>query len=199
MAVRIAVLASGGGTNLQAIIDFMSARGALAAGRVVLVASNRQNAGALDRARTASISAEVFDASDDGSSLFSLLEQHAVGLVVLAGYLKRIPPKVIRTYHRRIINVHPGLLPDFGGPGMYGGKVHAAVIAAGARSTGVTAHFVDDEFDRGLRIAEWRISVRDDDTPESLATRVLRVEHLVYPRVVDMVAALNDSNYFADF
>jgi len=199
MAVRIAVLASGGGTNLQAIIDFMAARGALAAGRVVLVASNRQNAGALDRARTASISAEVFDASDDGSSLLSLLEQHAVGLVVLAGYLKRIPPKVIRAYHRRIINVHPGLLPDFGGPGMYGGKVHAAVIAAGARSTGVTAHFVDDEFDHGPRIAEWRIPVMEDDTPESLATRVLRVEHLVYPRVVDMVAALNDSNYFADF
>ncbi len=199
MAVSIAVLASGGGTNLQAIIDFIAARGALAAGRVVLVASNRQNAGALDRARTASISAEVFDASDDGSSLLSLLEQHAVGLVVLAGYLKRIPPKVIRAYHRRIINVHPGLLPDFGGPGMYGGKVHAAVIAAGARSTGVTAHFVDDELDHGPRIAEWRIPVRDDDTPESLATRVLRVEHLVYPRVVDMVAALNDNNYVADF
>ncbi|MGI9044814.1 MAG: phosphoribosylglycinamide formyltransferase [Gemmatimonadaceae bacterium] len=199
MAVRIAVLASGGGTNLQAIIDFIAARGALAAGRVVLVASNRQNAGALDRGRTASISAEAFDASDDGSSLLSLLEKHAVGLVVLAGYLKRIPPKVIRTYHRRIINVHPGLLPDFGGPGMYGGKVHAAVIAAGARSTGVTAHFVDDELDHGPRIAVWRIPVMEDDTPESLATRVLRVEHLVYPRVVDMVAALNDSNYFADF
>ncbi len=199
MAVRIAVLASGGGTNLQAIIDFTAARGALAAGRVVLVASNRQNAGALDRARTASISAEVFDAADDGTSLLSLLEKHAVGLVVLAGYLKRIPPAVIRSYHRRIINVHPGLLPDFGGPGMYGGKVHAAVIAAGARSTGVTAHFVDDEFDHGPRIAEWRIPVMEDDTPESLATRVLRVEHIVYPRVVDMVAALNDSNYFADF
>jgi len=199
MAVRIAVLASGGGTNLQAIIDFIAARGALAAGRVVLVASNKQNAGALDRARTASIAAEVFDPSDDGSSLLSLLEQHGAGLVVLAGYLRRIPPKVIRAYHRRILNVHPGLLPEFGGAGMYGGKVHAAVIAAGVRSTGVTAHFVDDEFDRGPRIAEWRIPVMEDDTPESLATRVLRVEHIVYPRVVDMVAALNDSNYFADF
>jgi folate-dependent phosphoribosylglycinamide formyltransferase PurN len=82
---------------------------------------------------------------------------------------------------------------------MYGGKVHAAVIAAGALSTGVTVHFVDEELDRGPRIAEWRIPVLEDDTPESLATRVLRVEHIVYPRVVDMVAALNDSNYFADF
>lgn len=199
MTVRVGVLASGGGTNLQAILDYNSARRDLASTRVVIVGSNRQGAGALDRARAAAIPAEVFDANDDGTGLLDLLQRHDVQLVVLAGYLKRVPPTVIRAYHRRMINVHPGLLPEFGGAGMYGARVHAAVIASGARTTGVTAHFVDDEFDHGPRIAEWRIPVRDSDTPESLAARVLRVEHIVYPRVLDLVASLNDSNFFADF
>lgn len=199
MTVRIAVLASGGGTNLQAILDYNAERGASAAGKVVLVASNKASAGALDRARRASIPAEVFDATDEGSALLSLLRAHDVGLVALAGYLKRIPPSVIHAYHRRMINIHPGLLPDFGGPGMYGAKVHAAVIAAGLSTTGVTAHFVDDELDHGPVIAEWRVAVRQGDTAEGLAARVLEVEHLLYPRVVDLVAALNAGKFFADF
>src|SRR3954463_6300759 len=117
---RIAVLASGGGTNLQAIIDFNARLGSRARGAVVLVASNRANAGALERARFHSIPAEVFDATDDGSSLLNLLQQFSVELLVLAGYLKRLPPKVISAYHAKIINIHPGLLPKFGGAGMYG-------------------------------------------------------------------------------
>src|SRR5688500_13334242 len=161
MAVRIAVLASGGGTNLQALIDFISDRGELAAGQVVLVASNRKDAGALDRAASAGIAAEVFDATDDGSSLMRALETHRIELLVLAGYMKRIPSIVIRAFHRRIINVHPGLLPEFGGSGMYGSRVHAAVLEAGARTTGVTAHFVDDEFDHGPLIARWLIPVHE--------------------------------------
>ena len=199
MPVRIAVLASGGGTNLQAMLDFNEQRGHLAAGRIVLVASNRPQAGALERARKVSIPAEVFVANDDGAALLGLLEAHRVELIVLAGYLRRIPPAVIRSFHRRIVNVHPGLLPEFGGAGMYGARVHEAVIASGARTTGVTAHFVDDEFDHGPRIAEWRIPVLEDDTAESLAARVLQVEHIVYPRVVDLVASLNDADFFADY
>ncbi len=199
MAARVGVLASGGGTNLQAILDFTAARGELSSTKVVLVASNRPGAGALDRARASSIPAEVFNANDDGTALIELLQRYDVQLVVLAGYLRRIPPAVTRKYPRRIVNVHPGLLPEFGGAGMYGARVHAAVIASGTRTTGVTAHFVDDEFDHGPRIAEWRIPVEESDTPESLAARVLRVEHIVYPRVVDLVASLNDSNFFADF
>ncbi len=199
MAVRVGVLASGGGTNLQAILDYNAERGALASTRVVMVGSNRPGAGALDRARSSAIPAEAFDAGDDGTVLLELLHRHGVQLVVLAGYVKRVPPVVIRAYHRRIINVHPGLLPEFGGAGMYGARVHAAVIASGARTTGVTAHFVDDDLDHGPRIAEWRIPVMESDTPESLAATVLRVEHIVYPRVVDLVASLNDSNFFADF
>jgi phosphoribosylglycinamide formyltransferase-1 len=199
MAVRVAVLASGSGTNLQAMIDYNLAKGSTAASQIVLVASNRASAGALDRARRHDIHAEVFDASDDGASLLALLRTHEIDLVVLAGYLRRLPPAVTSGWHRRIINIHPGLLPEFGGAGMYGARVHAAVIASGARTTGVTVHFVDDEYDHGPRIAEWRIPVREDDTPESLAARVLAVEHIVFPRVVDLVASLNERDFFADY
>ncbi|MEP6905534.1 MAG: phosphoribosylglycinamide formyltransferase [Gemmatimonadales bacterium] len=201
MVARIAVLASGGGSNLQAIIDYYAAitlQGE-AAGSVELVASNRANAGALDRARTAGISAETFEATDDGTALRNLLGKYSIDLVVLAGYLKRIPAAVIHAYHGRIINVHPGLLPDFGGPGMYGTRVHAAVLASGATSTGLTVHFVDDEYDHGPVIAQWRVRVKIDDTADSLAGRVLSAEHIVYPRVVDMVAALNGAGLTADF
>jgi len=199
MAVRIGVLASGGGTNLQAIIDYLAARADTASARIAVVAANRESAGALARARAASIPSEIFDATDDGTSLLDTLRRHSVDLVVLAGYMKKIPPSVIREYHRRMINIHPGLLPDFGGPGMYGAKVHAAVIAAGVRTTGVTVHFVDDQYDHGPTIAQWKIAVQDDDIPESLAARVLEVEHQVYPRIVEMVAALNERHFFADF
>ena len=198
MAARIAVLASGGGTNLQAIIDYYAGIGN-PAGSVVLVASNRAQAGALDRARAAGIPAEVFDATDDGTSLGTLLQRRSVELVVLAGYLKHIPVSIIRDYRGRIINIHPGLLPDFGGPGMYGARVHAAVLASGATTTGLTIHFVDDEYDHGPVIAQWRVRVKIDDTAESLAGRVLSAEHIVYPRVVDMVAALNSAGLTADF
>jgi len=199
MPQRIAVLASGTGTNLQAIIDFHEQRQAGNAGIVSLVAANRASAGALQRARDAGIPAEIFDATDDGTALLGLLERYSIDLVVLAGYLKRIPAGVIRRFSGRIVNVHPGLLPDFGGPGMYGARVHAAVLASGATMTGVTVHLVDDEFDHGPVIAQWRVRVRMDDTAETLANRVLAVEHLVYPRVVDMVAALNSSDSSSDF
>ena len=198
MGPRIAVLASGGGTNLQAIIDHYAALNTCA-GSIELVASNRDSAGALERAHAAGISAEAFDASDDGSALNDLLHRHSIDLVVLAGYLKHIPASVIKKYHGRIINIHPGLLPDFGGPGMYGARVHAAVLASGATSTGLTVHLVDDEYDHGPIIAQWRLRVKIDDTPESLAERVLSAEHIVYPRVVEMVAALTDSGLAADF
>ena len=199
MQVRIAVLASGGGTNLQAIIDFLSARGEDAPGRVVLVAANRADAPALARARAASLPAETFNAGDDGAELIALLRRYRIDLVVLAGYLKRVPPAATAAYKGRIINVHPGLLPEFGGAGMYGAKVHSAVIASKSRTTGVTAHFVDDEYDHGPVIAQWRVRVNDGDTPETLAARVLEVEHILYPRVVEMIAALHSRDFVADF
>ena len=192
MPTRIAVLASGRGSNLQAIIEHFDnlARERLA--KVVLVASNRAESPALIRAATASIDIANFDAADDGSQLLELLRKFRVDLVVLAGYLKRIPPTVIREYSGRILNIHPALLPAFGGEGMYGARVHEAVIASGARESGVTVHLVDNEYDRGPIVAQWRIPVEQSDTPETLAAKVLRVEHVVYPRVTEMVAILQN-------
>ena len=190
MPSRLAVLASGRGSNLQAIIDHFDSIARERIARVVLVASNRPDCPALLRAATASIDIASFDAADDGSALLDLLRRFRVDIVVLAGYLKRIPSSVVREYAGRIINVHPALLPAFGGEGMYGARVHEAVIASGAAESGVSVHLVDDEYDRGPVVAQWRVPVEKSDTPESLAARVLAVEHLVYPRVIEMVAVL---------
>jgi len=199
MTLRIGVLASGRGTNLQALIDHFSSLGENSPVRIELVASNKAGAMALERARNAGIQAETFDATDDGRALLDTLGKHNIDMVVLAGYMKRIPPAVVRQFHSRMVNIHPGLLPEFGGAGMYGAKVHQAVIASGARTTGVTVHFVDDEFDHGPVIAQWRIKVNDGDTAETLAARVLEVEHAIYPRAVEMIASLNERKLFADF
>jgi formyltetrahydrofolate-dependent phosphoribosylglycinamide formyltransferase len=190
MPSRIAVLASGRGSNLQAIIDHFDSLARERIAKVVLVASNRADSPALVRAATASIDIAHFDAGDDGSELLDLLRKSRVDLVVLAGYLKRIPPKVTREYSGRIMNIHPALLPAFGGEGMYGARVHEAVIASGAKESGVTVHLVDDDYDRGPIVAQWRVPVEPSDTPDSLAARVLAVEHVVYPRAVEMVAIL---------
>jgi phosphoribosylglycinamide formyltransferase-1 len=190
MPSRLAVLASGRGSNLQAIIDHFDDLAREQVAKVVLVASNRAESPALIRAATASIDIAHFNSADDGSELLALLRTFKIDLVVLAGYLKRIPPKVISEYAGRIMNIHPALLPSFGGEGMYGARVHEAVIASGARESGVTVHLVDDEYDRGPIVAQWRIPVNRSDTPESLAARVLDVEHTVYPRAVEMVAVL---------
>jgi phosphoribosylglycinamide formyltransferase-1 len=190
MPSRLAVLASGRGSNLQAIVDHFDNLSRERVAKVVLVASNRTDSPALIRAATASIDIAHFNAADDGSELLDLLEKYRVDLVVLAGYLKRIPSKVIREYSGRMMNIHPALLPAFGGEGMYGARVHQAVIAAGAKETGVTVHLVDDEYDRGPIIAQWRIPVEPSDSADTLAARVLNVEHVVYPRTVEMVAIL---------
>jgi phosphoribosylglycinamide formyltransferase/phosphoribosylglycinamide formyltransferase-1 len=190
MPSRLAVLASGRGSNLQAIIEHFDNIARERIAKVVLVASNRPDSPALIRAATASIEIASFDAADDGNQLLEILRRFRVDIVVLAGYLKRIPPRVVQEYSGRILNVHPALLPDFGGDGMYGARVHEAVIASGAKESGVTVHIVNDEYDRGPIVAQWRVPVEPDDTAETLAARVLSVEHVVYPRVIEMVAIL---------
>jgi len=190
MPSRLAVLASGRGSNLQAIIDHFDNISRERIAKVVLVASNRADSPALIRAATASIDIASFDAADDGDQLLELLQRFRVDLVVLAGYLKRIPPRVVREYSGRILNIHPALLPDFGGEGMYGARVHEAVIASGARESGVTVHLVNDDYDRGAIVAQWRVPVEPGDTAEALASRILSVEHVIYPRVIEMVAIL---------
>lgn len=183
---RIAVLASGGGSNLQALLDYFRALGERRAGDVVVVISNRASAGALDRARKAGIEALVM--SDD-AELDAALAARAIDLVVLAGYLRFVPVAVTRRYAGRILNVHPALLPLFGGPGMYGARVHRAVLEARAPASGPTVHFVDEVYDHGAVIAQWRVPVRPTDDEHTLAARVLRAEHLLFPRVVQAVAA----------
>ena len=193
MPSRLAVLASGRGSNLQAIIEHFENLARERVAKVVLVASNRPDSPALIRAATASLDIASFDAADDGTELLELLRKFRVDLVVLAGYLKRVPPAVIREYAGRMLNIHPALLPGFGGEGMYGARVHEAVIASGARESGVTVHLVDDEYDRGPIVAQWRIPVEESETAESLAARILAVEHVVYPRVIEMVAILQNT------
>ncbi len=185
---RIAVLASGSGSNLQALLDHFTRLGEARSGDVVLVASNRRDAPALERGRQASIPAEPFDAAD-GTVLIELLGKYSVDMVALAGYLKLVPASVVERFRGRIVNVHPGPLPRFGGSGMYGARVHDAVIRAGASETSVTVHLVNEEFDRGAVLAQWPVPVEPDDTPARLAARVLDVEHIVYPRILDAFAA----------
>ena len=187
MTARVAVLASGGGTNLQAILDYLDARDAQAMS-VALVASDRAAAGALDRARRRGVPAMALDATQRGEGLAAILESHAIDYIALAGYLRFIPAAVTRHWRGRIVNVHPSLLPSFGGAGMYGIRVHQAVIDAGVRITGVTVHFVDEEYDRGPIIAQAPVPVLPGDTPQSLAQRVLAVEHVLYPVALDAVA-----------
>lgn len=186
MRSRIAVLASGTGSNLQAILAHLTAVASPA--RVLLVASDRPSAGALGVASRESIPTAVVRDPADTAALLGLLEEHRIDLVALAGYLKRIPPAVTQHYRGRMLNIHPALLPAFGGPGMYGSHVHQAVLDAGARVTGATVHFVDEEFDHGPIIAQWPAPVLPDDTVTTLAMRVLSIEHRLYPCAVAAVA-----------
>jgi phosphoribosylglycinamide formyltransferase 1 len=191
VSARLAVLASGGGSNLQAILEYLDALGDRRAADVVLVASDRPAARALERARARGIPTAIVRTRQhpDGRPLLDLLREARVDYVALAGYLRLVPADVVRAYAGRIVNVHPALLPAFGGAGMYGHRVHEAVIAAGATESGPTVHFVDEVFDHGAVIAQYAVPVRPGDTADSLAARVLRVEHVLYPRVVDALAA----------
>lgn len=184
MPTRIAVLASGGGSNLQALLDHWDTLGASPPGTIALVASDRPGAGALARARERGIPALALDQAQRTDGMAELLRAHHVDLVVLAGYLRFIPLEVTQAWRGRLVNVHPALLPAFGGPGMYGHHVHEAVIARGARVSGATVHFVDEEYDHGPIIAQWPVPVYASDSAATLAARVLAVEHLVYPQVV---------------
>lgn len=189
MNARIAVLASGGGSNLQALLDHFAALGATAPGQVVVVASTKPQALALERARRHGVEALVLDEHQRAGGMLGLLGDREVTHVVLAGYLRMVPSDVARSYHGRMLNVHPALLPAFGGRGMYGHHVHEAVIASGVRVTGATVHFVDEVYDQGPIIAQWPVPVFAGDTANTVAIRVLEVEHQLFPPVVAAVAA----------
>jgi len=180
--VRVAVLVSGGGTNLQALLDALH-DSPLA--RVARVITNRSDAGALARARRHDVpTTQLRDPDDAAELLAALAEAPQADLVVLAGYLKLVPPTVVARFRWRMINIHPALLPAHGGPGMYGRRVHEAVLASGAAESGVTVHYVDEQYDRGPIIAQARVPVLPGDTAEALAARVLEAEHRLLPLVV---------------
>lgn len=184
-SVRLAVLASGGGSNLQALID-AHARGDLPAS-IELVISNRAKAGALERARRHGIPAHHVGRkqhADPDARILELLRAHRIDVVVLAGWLRLIDPRVLAAYPGRVINIHPGPLPRFGGKGMYGIHVHEAVLAAGVASSGPSVHLVDSRYDEGPLLAHVEVPVEPGDTPEELQTRVLRAEHALFWRVI---------------
>lgn len=164
---------------------------------MVLVLSNRPEAGALAIAREHGVATAVLGDPADPSAWQAALGAHRVDLLVLAGYLKLVPPDIVRDWAGRIINVHPALLPRHGGPGMYGARVHRAVLDAGDRESGATVHLVDEEYDRGAVLAQARVPVLPGDSPESLAARVLALEHRLLPAAVLRAAAAGHPVAFA--
>lgn len=194
--MRVAVMASGGGSNLQRLLDrFPDREDSDSPARVCLVVSDRPGIGALDRAGKAGVTAHIlspqeFDSADIfGLKLLELFDAHRIELIVLAGYLKMIPANVVSAFGNRIVNIHPALLPAFGGRGMYGRRVHEAVLASGVKVSGCTVHFVNEQYDRGPIIAQRCVPVYHDDTPDELAARILVEEHCLLPEVVDLVAS----------
>ncbi len=184
--MRVAVAVSGRGSNLEALLR---ALGSDAPAQVVVVLSNRIDAGGLALAREHGVATEVLANASDAEEWLGRLRQHRVDLLVLAGYLKLVPAPVVAQFRDRILNIHPALLPAFGGVGMYGRRVHQAVLASGARETGATVHLVDEVYDRGRILAQTRVPVLPGDTAERLAARVLEAEHKLLPAVVLAAAA----------
>ena len=193
--VKIAVLVSGGGTNLQALLD-SEARGENPNGRITLVVASKPGVYALERAAKAGVescvvsrksyeSPEAFDAA-----LLEVLQSHDIGLVVLAGFLSVLGPSVVAAYPRRILNVHPALIPAFCGPGMYGLRPHQAALARGCKVTGATVHFVNEECDGGPILLQKAVDILPGDTPETLQKRVMvEAEWKLLPKAVAMVCS----------
>jgi phosphoribosylglycinamide formyltransferase-1 len=181
MPMRVAVCISGRGSNLTALLDALPAG---APARVVLVLADRPDAGGLPVAGGLGIETAVLRDASDASEWLDHLDRVDADLVVLAGFLKLVPAAVVARYRGRMLNVHPSLLPAFGGPGMYGARVHRAVLASGAAESGATVHLVDEVYDRGPILAQERVPVEPDDTAERLAARVLAAEHRLLPAVV---------------
>lgn len=184
---RIAILASGSGTNAQRLIEYFASN---REARVVLVGSDQPKAGVLQRAWNMGVPSYVFNGAQlrDGTLLRELQGQR-IDLLVLAGFMRLIPAELVKAFPKRILNIHPSLLPKYGGKGMYGMHVHRAVIAAGERESGITIHYVNEHYDEGEHLCQASSPVLPADTPESLAERIHALEHEHYPKVVDKVIA----------
>ncbi len=187
LTLRAAVFASGQGTNFEAL-----ARHRAAGWEAALLVTDRADVPAVERARRLGVPHRVVAAGrpyqETAAEILALLQEARIDFILLAGYLRLVPAPVVEAFHGRILNVHPALLPAFGGKGMFGRHVHAAVLAAGVRVTGVTVHQVGVSYDDGPILAQWPVPVDPADTPESLARRVAEVEHRLFPAVVDRLA-----------
>ena len=201
--VSAAVFASGSGTNLQALLDHERPDGPY---RIVVVVSDREGAGALGRAEAAGRAARTIGVAgrapeEVATETLALLEGLEVRAIFLAGYLRLIPSAVVSAFRRRILNIHPALLPAFGGKGMFGERVHEAVLASGAEASGATVHYVDEEYDTGTIVGQLSVPVFPGDDVPVLAARILSIEHRLYPAVADHVceawAAGRDPGPFA--
>lgn len=192
--LRIAVCVSGGGTNLQAIMDGLE-KGTITNTEIALVISNKPGAYALERAAKSHIPSRVlvpreYDSREAfGADLVRVLDEAEIDLVVLAGYLVILPENFVKAYEGRIINIHPSLIPSHCGPGYYGLKVHESVLARGNKVTGATVHFVDEGTDSGPIIQQKAVYVEQDDTPETLQKRVMeQAEWIILPEAIDAIA-----------
>ncbi len=188
---KIGVLVSGGGSNLQAIID--ASETGLFDARVGVVISNKAGVFALERAAKHHIPAEVINHrdylnnADFSEAVFLCFRGYDIDVVCLAGFLRILDPCFIEKYPERILNIHPALLPAFGGKGMYGHHVHEAVITSGAKFSGATVHLVTPETDVGPIVRQGIVEVSDDDTPDTLAAKVLTIEHQIYPEAIKLL------------
>ena len=188
--LNLCVLASGWGSNLKSIIN--SRKTGKISSDIVLVISNNSASNALNIARENQIPAvhlsrKLFNSEEEYENRFAeLLRTYNVDMIILAGYMKMIPPKIVREYKNRILNIHPALIPSFCGKGLYGLKVHEAVLDYGAKVTGVTVHLVDEQYDTGPVVLQRTIPVKDNDTPETLQKRVLKWEHKLYPEAIKL-------------
>ena len=190
--VRIAVLCSGGGTNFEAIIKAQEA-GKIPDGEIVLAVCDSAKAYAIERAKNHRVESAVFDKkqyprAEREAAILACLQVHKIELVVLAGFMTVLSESFVKAYENRIINIHPALLPSFGGVGMYGLRVHEAALARGVKVTGATVHYVTEECDGGPIIAQKAVEVKEDDTPEILQKRVMeQAEWVIYPEAVQTV------------
>ncbi len=191
MESRLSVWVSGSGSNLERLIQACQNKEIPAS--VVLVISDRPGILALERARTHFIPSEVVSRKDYetegayGLVLLELLKKYQVDLICLAGYLRKVPDEVVRAYRERILNIHPALLPKYGGKGLYGHQVHEAVLTSKEKESGVTVHYVDEEYDHGSIILQKRIPVLPTDTPKTLAERIHQLEYEIYPQAIKLV------------
>jgi phosphoribosylglycinamide formyltransferase-1 len=183
--IRIAIFASGSGTNAQRITEYFRRRSSSI--EVDLILTNNPAAGVLERAGKLGVSTVTFTRSEfyETNRIAEILDEHAIGFVILAGFLWLVPEAILKAYPDRIINIHPALLPSYGGKGMYGMKVHETVIANREKESGITIHLVNERYDEGQILFQERCTIEAADTPESLAEKIHRLEYRYFPEVIE--------------